>query len=153
MKHRKTIFFSLTALLVIAGGVYGLHEYTRKNADLGHVRADLQISAGDLIRKMETGGQAAERELLAKKDYVIAVTGSIKEISRDEKGYYTIALGNPDGMSSVRCAMDTMHQKGLAGLATGATVTIQGAFTGFNQDPLLGSDVILNRCVISNKKP
>jgi hypothetical protein len=45
--------------------------------------------------------------------------------------------------------MDSVHQQDAAKVSVGTSVTVRGACTGFNKDEMgLGSDVILNRCVI-----
>jgi hypothetical protein len=49
--------------------------------------------------------------------------------------------------------MDSTHQKDAAKLVSGSSTTVRGSCTGFNKDDLgLGSDVILNRCVIVSNK-
>jgi hypothetical protein len=147
--RRKTVVLSISALVIISGSFYGFNEYTRKNKDLVSVSPDVQISATDLIQKFETDETSANKTFLGKKDFIVAVTGQVKEINRDENGYYSIVLGDVNNMSSVRCSMDSLHQQDARDLTKGATVSIKGAFTGFNKDDLLGSDVILNRCVIN----
>jgi hypothetical protein len=57
-------------------------------------------------------------------------------------------------MSAVRCAMDTLFTNELMTLKKDQTITIKGMFTGFQKDDtgLLGSDIILNRCVIEKSQ-
>ena len=69
-------------------------------------------------------------------------------MEKDESGHYTLILGEEGSMSSVRCSMDSTHQQAADELQINTEVIIKGACTGFNADQLLGSDVILNRCVI-----
>lgn len=90
---------------------------------------------------------------MSRKDYIVAVTGKIKDVTRDEKGFYTISLGDTTETSSVRCAIDSVYNEKANATHRGEDIIIQGAITGFNKDDLLGSDVILNRCAIvsSNK--
>jgi hypothetical protein len=45
--------------------------------------------------------------------------------------------------------MDTANVAKAATVKEGQALTIKGSLSGFNQDELLGSDVILNRCVIA----
>ena len=81
-------------------------------------------------------------------DKIIAVNGYVKEIEKNDQGYYTVVLGDTARVSSVRCSMDAKHINEITGLKKGIAVTLKGACTGFNADELLGSDVILNRCVV-----
>jgi len=69
-------------------------------------------------------------------------------VEKNGNGFYTVILGEEFLMSSVRCSMDSLHQMDVASLTTGTLVTMKGNCSGFNRDELLGSDVILNRCVI-----
>jgi hypothetical protein len=103
------------------------------------------LNAAALITAFETNETHANTKYL---DKVIAVNGKIKTVEKDEKGFYSIILGDTGSMSSVRCSMDSTHQQGAAKLTPGVFVTVKGACTGFNADDLLGSDVILNRCVV-----
>lgn len=127
---------------------YGYKQYERKNKDLAYVRPDVQMTCTDLIRCFEADERSANQKFL---DKIIAVTGKVKDVNKDEKGYYTLVLGEDSAMSSVRCSMDTTHAQHLGLVRTGNQITIQGACTGFNSDELLGSDVIMNRAVVVNK--
>jgi hypothetical protein len=148
MNTKKKIFLCI-AVLAIAAGLYGYKEYNRKNKDLATVSADIKISSGKLISTFVKNEVDANKKLL---DKVVQVDGVIREIIKDEKGYYTIVLGQDGDMSSVRCSMDTTHQESVAAVQKGNNIEVKGICTGFNADELLGSDVILNRSVITNKK-
>src|ERR1051325_1511063 len=102
---RKLIWF----LLVVAIGIgawQGLKEYNRKNEDLGNVKADTKISAMNLIHEYETNDSASNQKYLGK---IVEVDGNIKKIESDDKGFYTIVLGDTSSLSSVRCSMDSTH--------------------------------------------
>jgi energy-coupling factor transporter transmembrane protein EcfT len=152
-KKKKELIWRvvIVIILVTAFGVWkGLKEYNRTNEDLSTVKADIKISTVDLIHDYEANDSAADQKYLGK---VIEINGSIKKIEADEKGYYTVVLGDTTTLSSVRCSMDTVHNKDAALLITGSSAILKGACTGFNKDEMgLGSDVILNRCVIITKK-
>ena len=139
----------LWPLFVIALGLgfwQGLKEYNRKNKDLSNVKADIKIAAVDLIREYEGNDSASNKKYLGK---IVEVNGNVKKIETDDKGFYTVVLGDTSSLSSLRCSMDSTHQKDAAKLIAGSSTTVRGACTGFNKDELgLGSDVILNRCVI-----
>jgi len=134
-------------VLVSAGAIasYAYSQFARKNEDLAYATPDLQVTSSDLIRSFETDEKRANEKYL---DKIVAVTGKVKDINKDEKGYYTLVLGDENAMSSVRCSMDTSHAQSLALVHPGYHVTITAACTGFNADELLGSDVILNRGVV-----
>ena len=143
---KKKITWLLILVAAVFGGWYVYTEYTRTNKDLAKVKADVKISAAGFIKEYETNDSAANKKYLGK---IIETTGLLKEVKKDESGYYTIVLGSDSGLSAIRCSMDTNHQQDAALLKTGTSVTMRGACTGFNKDEMgLGSDIILNRCAI-----
>ena len=143
-KKRSLLVFVLVA--IIGGAWFGYSEYNRKVKDLTNVNAQISISTTELIAAFEKDEQSANTRFL---DKIIEVNGNVKSIEKDDRGNYSLVLGEIGGMSSVRCSMDSTHSKGLSRLKEETAVKIKGACTGFNSDELLGSDVILNRCVIS----
>ena len=141
---KKTII--IIVLIVVAFiAWYGYREYNRTNVDLAKEKADVTITASELLQLFEKDSAAANKNYLEK---IVAVFGNVKEIEKDNNSA-TIILGEEGSMSSVRCSMDTTYLHELASISKGKNITIKGNCTGFNRDELLGSDVILNRCVIS----
>lgn len=142
---KKIIWIAIIAIILGGGALYAYAEYNRKVKDLSGVRAHVKLNAAALITAFETNEADANTRYL---DKVIAVNGKVKTIEKDEKGFYSVVLGDTGSMSSVRCSMDSLHQQAAANLTAGVFVTVKGSCTGFNADDLLGSDVILNRCVV-----
>ena len=145
---KKSIIFSFMAVAIIGGAWFGYSEYNRKVKDLSDVKAQVTIKTNELISAFEKSEKAANAQYL---DKIIAVTGNIKAIEKDDRGNYSIVLGTEGSMSSVRCSMDSVHVNDVMLVKEGAEITVKGACTGFNADELLGSDVILNRCVINKE--
>jgi hypothetical protein len=151
MKKRKIILPSLLILILIAGIAFAGYKYYNKPVkNLSGSRADLKITSAALVNKFETDEAAANKEFLGKKlDFIMTVSGPVKEIIKDERGAYTVVLGDSTNRSSVRCSIDSMQNQQAASLNTGSSISIKGAITGFMKDDLgIGSDVVLNRCVI-----
>lgn len=142
---KRTIILIILAVAVVLG-FYGYREYFRENKDLKEVAPEVTISAPELIKAFESDSAAANNSYLGK---IVAVNGTVKSIEREE-GAATLSLGEPGTMSAVRCSMDTAHLADIAAVKEGQAVTIKGECTGFNQDELLGSDVVLNRCVLAS---
>jgi tRNA_anti-like len=154
IKKKEKGFIRPVIILIILGigfGVWqGLREYNRTNEDLSHVKADIKISAVDLIHEYEANDSASDQKYLGK---VVEMDGNIKKIEKDEKGYYTVVVGDTTTLSSVRCSMDTIHNEDAAHLTAGSSATVRGKCTGFNKNEMgLGSDVILNFGVIVRDK-
>jgi tRNA_anti-like len=149
MNRKKTIWI---IILLAAAGVawYAYKEYTRPNKDFLYAKPDYILTAGNLIYEYESNDSSANKKYNGK---IVEVSGPVKKIEKDERDFYTLVLGDSSSPSSVRCSMDTTHQSDAALLVIGSSAVVRGACTGFNKDEMgLGSDVILNRCAIINKK-
>ena len=146
---KKRIIIGFIAVAIIGGAWFGYNEYNRKVKDLADVKAQITIETNNLINAFEKDEKAANAQFL---DKIIAVMGNVKTIEKDDRGNYSIVLGDNVSVSSVRCSMDSVHAKDVAAIKEGVEVIVKGACTGFNSDELLGSDVILNRCVLEKSK-
>ena len=149
---RKNIFryIVLPLLLILAAvALYIYKEYTRTHKDTALLKPDYSLQAANLVKEFETDEQGSNKKFW---DKVIRVEGFVKEVIKDDKGFYTLALGDSSSMSSVRCSIDSVHSKEAAAVAKGSIVAVKGICSGFNADELLGSDVILVRSVVDQKK-
>jgi hypothetical protein len=148
MSKKKIIL--LTLLIAAAGGGWYVYkEYNRTNKDLRNTNPDFVTTATELIAEYERNDSLANKKYNGR---VVELNAPVKKIEKDEKGFYTLVLGDSSSLSSVRCSMDTTHQQDAAVLIAGSSVVVRGSCTGFNKDEMgLGSDVILNRCAIINK--
>jgi uncharacterized protein YyaL (SSP411 family) len=147
---RKKIIWSIVLVAAAGAGLYAYKEYNRTNKDLRYTKPDFIVLATGLISEYEANDSLANRKYNGK---VVEISGPVKKIEKDEEGYYTIVLGDSSSLSSVRCSMDTSHQADAAVLMAGSSAIVRGSCTGFNKDEMgLGSDVILNRCAVINKK-
>ena len=147
MKRKNFLRYILLPLLLIlaAAAIYFYIAYNRTHKDTSRLRTDYTVSATGLIREFETGNASANKKYW---DKVLEVEGVVKALIRDDNGFYTIVLGDMASLSSVRCSIDSMHQADAAIVEKGKQVTIKGICTGFNEDPLLGSDIILVRSMV-----
>ncbi len=151
MKRKNIFRFIILPLLVIlaAAAGYIYKEYNRTHKDTANLKPDYSVTATGLISEFETSEQASNKKYW---DKVLRVEGVIKELNQDEKGFYSIVIGDTASMSAVRCTVDSIHSQEAAILKKGSTVAVKGICTGFNSDELLGSDVILVRTVVDKKK-
>lgn len=142
----------LVILVVVALAMawYAYKLYTGKVPSLTEVKADASISATDLIAAFETDSASANKQYLGK---ILEVTGTVKSIEK-ESGTVSLGAGSTGNNSSVRCSMDSAFVKNIETLNPGSSITIKGNCTGYMPDETglgLGSDVVLNRCVIDKK--
>jgi len=151
MKRKKIIRYVVLPLLLILGAaaIYIYKEYNRTHKDTAKLKPDFSIAAIDLIKEFEVSEQASNKKYW---DKVIRVEGMVKEIEKDEKGFYTIALGDTSSMSSVRCSIDSIHIAAVTRVVKGRIIAVKGFCSGFNADEMLGSDVILVRSAVDLKK-
>jgi hypothetical protein len=150
MKNKKNkwllLFFALLGL-----SFYGVHEYFKGNKDMSVLKEDFHANAEELVNEFAVNETLAEKKFIGK---IIVVEGKLKETEKDEKGYYTLVLGNTGTASSVRCLIDTLHTNDIKSMQKGDSVVLKGMLVGYNADAtgLLGSDIELNRCMRLDEK-
>ena len=89
----------LFVIIVIAGAViYGYREYTRTNKEMTDSKPDHTINASTLVEDFESKEADATKKYNGK---VVEVNGPVKTVEKDEKGYYTVILGDTSSLSSV----------------------------------------------------
>lgn len=143
----KRIITIIVIIALLAAGWYAYKAYTGKVKSLTKVDTEIKVTATELISAFETDSATANKKYLGK---ILEVTGTAKSIEKDGQSA-TVVLGTPGNMSSVRCSMDTAQAGKASTINEGANITVKGACTGFISEELLGSDVILNRCIITSQ--
>jgi hypothetical protein len=143
---RKTIQYSFITVILIGIGLiyFAGSEYNRKHNGVDELSSAFTLNSGDLIDAFSKNEKAANEKYL---DKVMTIWGTVKSIDKDDQGAFTLVLGEPNTMSSVRCSIDSNHNEEASNLTAGVKITVKGICTGFNADELLGSDVILNRSI------
>ena len=151
MKRKKVIGYILLAVLLLSAvfAAYIYKEYNRTHEDTAAIRPDYSLTAVSLLKEFEMDEPASNKKYW---DKVILVDGMVKNLAKDDRGRYSIILGDTASMSSVRCSMDSIHNNEVATVKKGNRLAMKGICTGFNADEMLGSDVILVRCAVYSKK-
>lgn len=151
MKRKKIIRYILLFVLVVGAvaAIYIYKEYNRKHKDTARVKADFSLTTTELLNEFAANEKASGEKYM---DKVLRVEGAVKDIIKDEKGFYTIALGDTASMSSVRCSIDSTHTSEVVNLQKGTRLALKGICTGYTADELLGADVVLVRSVVDSKK-
>ncbi len=148
---RKAVRYSLLALLLLGAGAayYGYTEYNRKVKDIATMHPDFTIQAAVLLDEFSKNDSLSSKKYL---DKVVAITGVLKSLDKDEKGFFTVVLGDPAANSSIRCSMDSAHNAEAATLSNGSIIEVKAICTGYNADDLgLGADVMFNHSCIIKK--
>lgn len=152
MKKRKNLkrILVVIAVLITAAALYAYREYNRKNKSLHEMEASFSSDAAAFIAQFSTDEKKATTAYNGK---TVLITGNVKAVDKDEKGFCTVVLGDAGAMSSIRCSIDSTESNNASALQQNSQVKIKGICTGYNPDDLgLGADVILNRCVIETGK-
>ncbi len=152
MKKRKIIkrIFFAAIILAAAAGLYAYKEFNRKNKSLHDMEAVAALQQTEILSQFSTDEKKATAAYAGK---AILVSGIVKGVDKDDKGFCTLVLGDDGSMSSVRCCIDSPESAQAATMQLNSPVKIKGICTGYVADELgLGADVILNRCVIEKSK-
>lgn len=151
MKRKKTILVIVGVILVFVAvaAFYIYKEYNRTHKDTAELKPEFSITATQLIKDFEMDEKSSDQKYW---DKVVEVNGLVKDIQKDDRGFYSVVLGDTSTKSSVRCSMDSTHNREAESVQKGNRAILKGICTGFNADELLGSDVILVRCVVDSKK-
>lgn len=147
MFGKKRILLAI-ALVIIAVVTYVIKEYNRANKNIADEESAFSVDAVELVKSFVDDDSTASRKYVGK---IISVSGFVKNMNQDERGYYTLSLGDTTSMSSVRCSIDSIYTAQATPIKPGMKVTVKGNCTGYNEDELLGLDVIVNRCVIEEE--
>lgn len=145
---RKKIKVILLALILVGAvvAVYVYKEINRKPVDTASAKPDFVNTALFYLEEFQQSDSVAGKKY---NDKLLQVEGMVKEVSKNDRGFYTISLGDSSSMSSVRCSIDSVYSNNASVLTRGNVVTVKGVCSGYNADELLGSDLILVRCFIN----
>lgn len=133
---KRILLIALALVAVGAATAYFIWNKPHKNMEAA--KADVAISAAQLLQEFNTDEQTANAKYL---DKTIAVTGQVKElIVEGEDVKVNLETGNADGFG-VLCELDPLSQHKRKEFSAGETVTMKGLCTGLN------FDVQLVRCV------
>src|SRR6476646_5608069 len=142
---KRSLLFLIIFVVVGIAVWYAYTEYNRTNPNLSETKPAAVVSTTALLNAFEKDSSNAAKQY---NDKIIIVSGAVKKIEADGNPV-VILLGDAGQLSSVQCSMDSTNADRYALLKKGATATIKGQVTGFRTDPLFGTDVILNRCVVA----
>jgi tRNA_anti-like len=146
-KNKKTLMLLvLIGVVALAVGTYAYNEYNRKAINVAEANTDFTLSSNQLVQQFANKSQYYDSIYHSR---IIEVTGAVKEIDTDEKGFHTIVIGDSASSATIRCSLDSLQNTKIKGYGQLKTITIKGIYTGFNADDLgIGSDVILSRCIL-----
>jgi hypothetical protein len=145
MKNKRLYLAGLILLILSGVVLYAFSEYNRKTTATTEIRADFDIASSVLMNEFMRNESESDARYRNK---TLIVRGLIKNIEKEKTDPVTLVLGDTTGNISIRCSMESMEASQAVALQKGNPVAVKGVFAGFNADELLGSDVILIRCVL-----
>jgi hypothetical protein len=141
----KRVILVLLFIFILGASWYAYHLYTGKVKSLNLVDADVTLSAASLVEAFQKDSADANKKYLGK---VISLNGMVKVVEPESS---TIVLGDSTSNWSIRCSMHSNYVNVVGTFKPGNVLHIKGNCTGFLPDDLgLGSDIVLNRCVIES---
>ena len=146
---KKSRVFLIVSLILLTAILYMYREYNRGNKVLSEVEPAIKISAQDISSSFAQSDSLSNSKFLGK---IIEIEGVVKNIEMPDSNISVIVMSGNNEMSSVRCTMDSSFQIKSISIDIGTPAIVRGICTGYNADELLGSDVLMNRCVIVNRK-
>jgi len=131
----------ITAVLIIAVGIFTLYKYIFREADSSVVSLEstATLTSSELLSSYETDEVNANSLYL---DKVISVKGKVDKVSEDSAGY-SVYLKEPDDLAGIICSFDKTSE-GISAVHPGDTILVKGICNGY----LL--DVVLNKCILIN---
>lgn len=138
----------LMVLFVLAGvGGFIVYKYVNKEApDLSEGKPEVSYTLTELLEK-----SSDTTTLYQYKDKLIAVSGNVKKISK-EQNKISLELGDSSTVSSVICQVDDRHVADFSQLAENTSIQLKGVLRSVDMDESglgLGNTVQLNYCVIN----
>ena len=133
----KKYLFSFGLIGLIGAGI-GLFMYNKPHKDIKKSNADLKIEANQLLTDFEENETEANATYL---DKLIEVTGTVREVSKDEEGNVSVILESENPLAGVICQLDNLATHNKTSFELGENVTFKGLCTGMLMD------VVLVRCV------
>jgi hypothetical protein len=138
MNLKKIIITILVLGTIIAVLAYKM--YNKPHLDVASAKADVTISANDLINAFSTNESDANAKYLEK---IIEVKGTVSSFKIEkEKGI--VSIETEDDFGSILCHLSEASTLKMKELKGGQAIAIKGICTGFLMDVILVKSEIIN---------
>lgn len=126
----KKIIILIAALAAVGFGI-GYYLYNKPVASLENKKADVEISAAELIEAYEADEQKANDTYLGK---IVQVSGKVDNVAVEE-GTIKVILGTGNPMSTIICELEAGKETGP--IQPGDEVKVKGLCSGYLSDVVL----------------
>lgn len=124
--------------LILIGIGLGTYMYYKPHKNITAAKIDINLSAEAVFTAFESDEAAANEQYL---DKIVAVSGTVKEVNKNDEGITTITLDAGQDMFGVVCQLDQLTKHPRETFPVGEQVIFKGICTGMLMD------VVLVRCV------
>lgn len=135
---RKTILWSVLALVVIGAGIYW-YVATEKFADTNDREAAYTVNALDFIREFHANDSAANTKY---RDKIITVNGTVSAVEPADSATMNIKFVDTTTGSYVIFAFQEQHVAEAKTVKEGDVVSIKGSCSGGTFSEILGVEKI-----------
>jgi hypothetical protein len=132
----KKVLLGILAVGLAALGI-GYYLYNKPVASLEHKKADIEVSAAQLIADYEADETAANAKYHGK---VVQVSGPVATVT-DEAGVRKVHLDTGNPMSMVICELEDGATPPAA--AAGTEITVKGMCSGYLTDVILVQSTVV----------
>lgn len=127
--------------LLIIGLASGAYMYYKPHQNIKTSKADVSLSAMEVFQAFESDESTANEQYL---DKIMAVSGKVRDVSKNEEGIVSVTLDAGQDMFGVICQLDQLSKHPREDFPIGEEVSFKGVCTGMLMD------VVLVRCVETN---
>jgi DNA/RNA endonuclease YhcR with UshA esterase domain len=134
---KKKIWLVISVIVLLGGGT-AYYLYNKPVASTARQKAEVQISAAELVAGYEADEETADQSYLGK---IVEVTGKVSEVQNtDDKTRIVLETGSP--MSTVICELEDTSV--VSGITPGKNITVKGVCSGYLGDVILvRSNIVL----------
>jgi len=134
---KRILYFLLGLLLVI--GLAGVIIWNLPKTSIENKATEITIAAAEISKVYNNDEKAANARFI---DKIVALEGTIADVTTDENGATVFLLEGVDMLSGVLCTLDASQTEKAKTKKTGDIVKLKGKCTGMLMD------VVLNKCYL-----
>jgi len=142
---KKRTIIILACILIAIGVSYGLKEFYRKPKDIMDIKASFALTTKELTKAFTDDVNAATKMYVGKP---IELKSVLTSIEKDDSGNFILIFSDSTSNISIRASLAKEDNEEGASVKPGDFILLKGFCNGYNQDDLLGSDIILDRSAI-----
>lgn len=141
MKPIRITLIVLGSIILIAGA-YAFYQWNKPHRQISSELAVHTLSAVDFFKQYNADENKSNKIYL---DKVVAIKGTIKEISQNQDKNSVLILETGDEMIGIHCTMDAQANEEIKKLKNEQEIVIKGMCTGMTL-----TDIVLIQCTILN---